>query len=69
MHNNRAKRIEVIVPGRYSTVRAALSSCAIENNQFSIDALDTIRRIEADEPVGPRYVRQLNRFMREQDNK
>ena len=57
------KTIDVLIPGRFSSIRGALASCAIEHNQFAIDALETIRRVEADEPVGPRYVKRLNEFM------
>jgi hypothetical protein len=56
--------VDVICPGHFSAIRAALSSCAIEGNQFAIDALETIRRAEVGEPVGLRYAERLNRFMR-----
>jgi hypothetical protein len=54
----------VIVPGPLSTIREAMHSCAIEGNRFAIEALETIRRVEAGEPVGQRYVTALNDFMR-----
>jgi hypothetical protein len=56
--------IDIIIPGKFSAVRAALSSCAIENNQFAIDALETIRRVENGEPVGQRFAEELNRWMK-----
>lgn len=58
-------RIEVIIPSPFnSAVWNALSSAAIENNQFAIDCLETIRRVKADEPVGRVYAHRLNDFMR-----
>lgn len=55
--------IDILIPGKFSPIRAALSSCAIEGNQFAIDALETIRRAEAKEPVGERYFRALNNWL------
>ena len=55
--------IEVLIPGRLSSIRFALATCAIEGNQFAIDALETIRRVEADESVGPRYAKALNDYL------
>lgn len=60
---NTPANIEVIIPGPLSPLRGALASCAIEGNQFAIDALETIRRVEAGLPVGERYARALNAFM------
>ena len=54
--------VEVLIPGPLSPLRGALSSCAIEGNQFAIDALETIRRIEAGEPVGAVYAERLSKF-------
>jgi hypothetical protein len=62
-----SKYINVLIPGPFSTCRAALSSCAIESNLLAIEALETIRRAEAGEPVGARYVNQLNWIMRRLD--
>ncbi len=62
-----AKPIEVIVPTPFdAAVWHALSSCAIEGNGFAIDAIETIRRVKAGEPVGVGYVERLNGFMRQQ---
>ncbi len=56
--------IEVLIPSPFNAaVWHSLSSCAIENNQFAIDALETIRRVKAGEPVGLIYVQRLNAFM------
>lgn len=55
--------IEVLIPGRFSPIRGSLASCAIEGNGFAIEALETIRRLEAGEPVGRRYCEQLNGFL------
>ena len=60
-------QIEVHMPGPFSTTRAALSSCAIEGNQFAIDALETIRRVEAGEPIGLRYAEALNGFVQQHE--
>lgn len=57
------RRITVLIPGPLSPLREALASCAIEDNQFAIDALETIRRVEVGEPVGERYAKALNDFM------
>jgi hypothetical protein len=57
--------IDVLIPGPLSPIRAALSSCAIEGNQFAIDALETIRRVENHEPVGARFVQVLNEFLQD----
>lgn len=59
-----SKEMEVIIPGMMSSVRAAPSSAAIGGNQFAIEALETIRRIEHGEPVGIMYVNRLNNWMR-----
>ncbi len=57
--------IEVLIPSPFNgVILGALSSAAIENNQFAIDALETIRRVKAGEPVGLIYVHRLNDFMR-----
>ena len=63
------RTIDVLVPGAMSFTRAALSSCAIENNQLAIDALETIRRVEVGEPVGEHYARRLNWLMLEMGDK
>jgi hypothetical protein len=54
----------VVYPTRFNPVRGALASCAIEGNSFARQLLETIRRIDNDEPVGLRYVTDLNRFMK-----
>lgn len=61
--------IAVLIPGPMSPERGALASCAIEGNQFAIDALETIRRVEAGEAVGAKYVKRLNRFMEASDGR
>jgi hypothetical protein len=57
------KTIEVLIPGKCSMIRGALATCAIEGNQFAIDAIETIRRVDIGEPVGARYAKQLNEFL------
>lgn len=63
MKKRSVSKIDVLIPGKFSTIRAGLSSCAIEGNQFAIDALETIRRVEAGEPVGATYVIRLNNWL------
>lgn len=41
-------------------LREALASLAIDGNRVAITALETVRRIEAGEPVGKRYADALN---------
>lgn len=53
-----------ILPGLFSNARAALHSCAIEGDTLAIQILETVRRIEAREPVGELYVLEMNDFMR-----
>jgi len=62
-HPETARTIDVLIPGPLSPWRAVFATCAIEGNQFAIDALETIRRVEHGEPVGPRYAEALNQFL------
>ena len=57
------KTVYVLIPSPLSVVRGALASCALSGNQFAIDAMETIRRVEAGEPIGERYATALNDFM------
>lgn len=58
-----ARTLDVLIPGPLSSIRYALSTCAIEGNQLAIDALETIRRVEAGEPIGKRYADALNGYL------
>lgn len=51
------------VPALSSPIREALLSCASRGNQLAIDALETIRRLEAGEPVGDEYRRRLEMLL------
>lgn len=64
MTPGKRKTIEVLIPGPFSPLRDALSSCAIEGNQLAMEILETMRRVERGEPVGEKYARQINEFLR-----
>lgn len=55
--------IDICIPGICSLTRASLSSCAMAGNKMAIECLETIRRVEAGEPIGLRYAKQLNKVM------
>lgn len=61
---DRKTGVEVLIPG--AAMREALASCALSGNRFAIEALETIRRASAGEPVGERYVKALNAFVIEE---
>lgn len=56
--------MKILFPSKFSPVRGALSSCAIEGNAYARQLLETIRRIDNGEEVGKRYLLDLNHFMK-----
>ena len=46
-------------PSGRSIAIEALSSCAIENNEVARDGIETIRRFESGQTVGPSYLIRL----------
>ena len=58
---------DVLIPARHSSLRDAMGSCALAGNPLAVELLYTIRRLEAGEPVGAGYVKQLERFMEDED--
>lgn len=61
--------IEVIIPSSFNPAWHASSSCAIEGNQFAVDALETIRRVKFGDAIGIVYAERLNEFMRRQSGR
>lgn len=55
------KTITVLIPSPIQI--EALASCAIEGNRWAAQLLETVRRVKAGEPVGARYVAELNAFV------
>ena len=57
-----SRKVSIILPD--AELREGLARCAEERDQLAVECLETIRRIEAGEPVGVRYAEQLNEFMK-----
>ena len=51
----------------YPLIKEAFASCAIENNRLAEICLETLRRLEAGEPVSDRYLLGLAWALKEMD--